>query len=106
MASTNYSSFEARDDEVLVTHVVYFDITIGDGAPSRVTFGLFGANVPQTVANFRALVHGEDVYVPEVEETRHFGYAGTTFRRLTPWYLQGKVDQHVQTFSNNIAIDS
>ena len=90
LLNTDISRYPVRDDEVLVTHKVYFDITVGGNASRRVEFGLFGSVVPQTVANFLALAQGKDVWVQEIDDFTHFGFNGTLFGRITPWYLQGK----------------
>ena len=42
--------FGQKDAEV--TETVFFDIQIGDEAPGRVEFGLYGSTVPKTVENF------------------------------------------------------
>lgn len=42
-----------------VTDKVYFDIEIGGEAKGRVTIGLFGNEVPKTVANFKQIATGE-----------------------------------------------
>jgi peptidyl-prolyl cis-trans isomerase B (cyclophilin B) len=38
-----------------VTEKVFFDITIGGEAAGRIVFGLYGATVPKTAANFLGL---------------------------------------------------
>lgn len=60
-----------------VTEKVFFDITI-DGKPAgRVVFGLFGATVPRTVANFKGLALHE----------MGFGYKKSIFHRVISGFM-------------------
>merc|ERR1712110_1021955 len=51
--------FASAQEEPKVTHKVFFDVQIGDAEPARITMGLFGDDVPKTVANFVHLCKGD-----------------------------------------------
>lgn len=57
-------------DEPKITDRVYLDFTLDGGVPQRLTIGLYGGIVPQTVDNFKSLVRS--------------GYVGTSVYRVVP----------------------
>merc|ERR1712023_619971 len=66
------STSAKADVDPTITHKVYFDIEMGGKPAGRVVMGLYGEDVPKTVANFLALTEG----------SRGFGYEGSKFHRV------------------------
>lgn len=77
--------FGQANAEAKVTQKVFFDIEIeGSTEGGRVTFGLFGDDVPKTAENFRALCTGEKG-VGKAGKALH--YKGSGFHRIIPNFM-------------------
>merc|ERR1719413_121207 len=78
------ASLSAAQDDPKVTQTVFFDVKIGDEAPARITIGLFGNEVPKTVANFVSLCTG-DKGMGKSGKPLH--YKGSKFHRIIPNFM-------------------
>merc|ERR1719326_1132957 len=67
-----------------VTQKVFFDVKIGDDEPKRITIGLFGNDVPKTVANFVGLCKGDK---GKTKGGIDMTYKGSKFHRIIPNFM-------------------
>ena len=67
-----------------VTERVFFDIEIDGAAAGRITFGLFGNEVPKTTKNFSTLCDGS-AGVGNSGKALH--YKGSNFHRVIPGFM-------------------
>lgn len=63
--------------EAIVTHKAFFDIKVNETDAGTITIGLFGEDVPETVANFLAFCEGDGVP----------SYEGNVFHRICPGFM-------------------
>jgi len=76
------SSVTANDNRPLITHKVYFDVSIRSTHIGIIEIGLFGEIVPKTVGNFVELssCHKKSGYVENANKL--CGYKGSQFHRV------------------------
>ena len=77
MAGANEGEASSEDSPV-ITHKVYFDIQHGEEKLGRITVGLYGLIVPQTVENFYELT---------ISSTPSMGYTNSIFHRVIPGFM-------------------
>lgn len=81
------ASFAKSPADGEVTDKVYFDITINNEPAGRIVMGLFGKEVPKTVANFKSLCTGDK---GKTSSGIPLSYKGSIFHRVIPGFmLQG-----------------
>jgi len=73
----------AKEPEI--THKVYFDVKIGNKDAGRIVMGLFGEDVPKTVANFYHLCVGDKGTTKDGKHKLH--YEGSSFHRVIPNFM-------------------
>jgi peptidylprolyl isomerase len=84
MLNGGYQGFiEKQEEEPKVTKEVFFDVTIGDAEPERITIGLFGDVVPKTVDNFISLCKGDK----KGKSGRVLHFKDSKFQRITPEFV-------------------
>jgi len=64
--------------------VVFFDVTIGNLQPGRITMELYADSVPRTAENFRALCTGEVVCE---KRGAPLDFLNSTFHRIIPGFM-------------------
>jgi len=79
---TLFSGSSASSEQI--TNKVFFDVEISGGKSGRIVMGLFGATVPKTVDNFRALCTGEKG-MGKMGKPLH--YKGSGFHRIIPNFM-------------------
>ncbi|XP_010548090.1 PREDICTED: peptidyl-prolyl cis-trans isomerase CYP21-1 [Tarenaya hassleriana] len=85
-ALTNSGKEEEKqvDEDYDITHRVYLDVDIEGQRIGRMIIGLYGAVVPKTVENFRALCTGEK---GNTSSGKPLHYKGTPFHRIISGFV-------------------